>query len=126
MKAKYIFVVAAVSFIVTGLFWAQDFLEAQDSEFETPYQVVWLTNNQAYIGKLEKLNSKFPILRDVHYVQSQVNQQTKQPNMVLIQREKQELYRPPYMILNVRHIVSIEPVKPNSPLAQSIEALKGK
>ena len=44
----------------------------------TPYQAVLLTNGSAYFGRLEGLGTPFPVLRDVFYVQSTQDPQTKQ------------------------------------------------
>src|ERR1700687_2642892 len=55
-------------------------------ELTTPYQAVFLTNGQAYFGRLEKAGTAFPVLRDVYVVRSQVNQETKQVIGTLIKR----------------------------------------
>jgi hypothetical protein len=52
------------------------------------YYAVLLNNNSVYFGKLEGLGSEFPILHDVYYVQSNVNQETKQVTNVLVKRGK--------------------------------------
>jgi hypothetical protein len=90
---------------------------------DTPYQAVLLDTGQVYFGKLEGAGSEYPVLRDVFYVQSSVNQETKQVTNVLVRRGK-EWHAPDRMIFNARHIVLIEPVGPESKVAQLIADAK--
>ena len=80
--------------------------------------------NSCLVGSRTR-NSEFPSLADVYYIQSQMNQETKQVNSVLVKRGK-EWHSPDRMILNAKHIVLIEPVKPDSDLAKRIAELKDK
>jgi hypothetical protein len=89
------------------------------------YSAVLLDNNQVYFGKLDKASSAYPVLTDVYYIQSQVNQETKAVTNILVRRGN-ELHGPDRMFLNSRHILFIEPVGPNSKVAQLIEADKNK
>ena len=89
------------------------------------YYAVVLSNNSVYFGKLEGLGTPFPVLHDVFYVQSSVNQETKAVSNVLIKRGK-ELHAPDVMILNEKSIVLIEPVGPQSKIAQLIAESKNK
>jgi hypothetical protein len=91
----------------------------QGAEITTPYAAVLLDNNQVYFGKLEHADSEFPELTDVYYIQNQVNQETKEVKNVLIRRGN-EVHGPDRMFLNERHIIMIEPVGPNSKVAQLI------
>ena len=90
-------------------------------KFKTPYQAVLLTNNNVYYGKLEGLGTAYPILRDVFYIQTTVDPNTKQSAAVLIRRGK-EWHGPDFMVLNARHVLLIEPVTPGSRVAQLIAA----
>lgn len=92
-------------------------------ELSTQYQAVLLVNGQAYFGKIEKLGSPYVVLRDVHYVQSRVDPQTKATSNVLVKRGK-EWHGPDRMILNAEHILLIEPVGPDSTVAKLIEELR--
>ena len=85
------------------------------------YYAVLLTNGSVYFGKLEGMGSPSPVLLDVYYVQpGPVDPNTKQPSgMVLVHRGK-ELHGPDRMILNDRSIVFVEPVGPDSRVAQLI------
>jgi hypothetical protein len=83
------------------------------------YYAVLLNNNSVYFGKLEGLGSEFPVLHDVYYVQSNVNQETKQVANVLIKRGK-EWHAPDRMIISEKSIVFVEPVGADSKVAQLI------
>jgi len=89
----------------------------------TPYQAVLLSNGSAYFGKLEGLGTAYPVLKEVFYVQSVQNPQTKQVSNILVKRGK-EWHSPDRMILNANMIVLVEPVNPNSRVAQLIAEAK--
>lgn len=93
--------------------------ENKGPEVMTPYAAVVLDNNQVYFGKLTNAGGAFPELTDVYYIQNQVNQQTKEVKSVLIRRGN-EVHGPDRMFLNARHVILIEPVGPNSKVAQLI------
>jgi len=90
-------------------------------KFKTPYQAVLLTNNNVYYGKLEGLGTPTPFLRDVFYIQTTVDPNTKQSAAVLIRRGK-EWHGPDFMVLNAQHVLLIEPVTEGSRVAQLIAA----
>jgi hypothetical protein len=89
-------------------------------EFKTPYQVVFLDNNNAYIGKIQQTGSDFIHLTNVYYIQTQSNPETKQVANTLIKRGN-ELHRPDFMYINTQHVLMIEPVTPDSQIAKLIE-----
>lgn len=89
----------------------------------TPYQAVLLTNGSAYFGQLEGLGTPYPVLRDVFYVQSSQNAETKAVSNILVKRGK-EWHSPDRMILNANMIVLVEPVSPTSRVAQLIAQAK--
>jgi hypothetical protein len=91
--------------------------------FETAYQLVLLDNGQVYIGKLEQAGSDYPLLRDVFYLQRLVEGEKKEVKNVLVKRGG-EWHMPEYMRINARHIVMIEPVAPESRMAQLIKEAK--
>ena len=93
--------------------------------FTTPYQAVLLTNGSVYFGKLQDYGTAHPMLLDVYYVQSATNPDTKQVTNMLVHRGK-ELHAPDRMYLNPRHIVLVEPVGPNSKVAELIAQDKAK
>ncbi len=94
-------------------------------KFDTPYQAVLLTNGSVYFGKLEGYGTKSPVLRDVYYVQSGTDPETKQQKSVLVHRG-QELHKPDRMYLNPTHIILVEPVGANSKVADLIAQDKSK
>ncbi len=94
-----------------------------DLSFPTEYQAVYLDNNQVFFGKITETNTPFPMLRDVFFVQTQVDQQKKETKHLLIRRGA-EGHGPDFMRLNAQHIVVIEPVAPDSRVAQLIQEAK--
>lgn len=88
-------------------------------KFETPYQAVLLSNGSVYFGRLEGYGGHGPVLTDVYYIVSQQNPETKQVQNSLVKRGK-ELHEPDRMYLNPSQILFVEPVGPNSKVAQLI------
>jgi hypothetical protein len=93
--------------------------------FETPYQAVLLSNGQAYFAKIHGLGTPFPVLTDVYYVQTQLNQQTKETTNVLVRRGK-EWHAPDRTVLNATQIVLVEPVTESSHVAKLISEMQKK
>jgi hypothetical protein len=89
------------------------------------YSAVLLDNNSVYFGKVADLGSDYPVLTDVFYIQSTVNQQTKQQSNILVKRGK-EWHAPDKMVLNRGHIIMIEPVTDGSTVAKLIAEANGK
>ena len=89
MQKAAVFVIAILGIVITGLLAAlvqQNSRVAAEPQLTTPWSGVLLTNGQAFFGRLEKAGSAFPVLRDVYYVRSQVNQETKQVTNTLVKR----------------------------------------
>lgn len=114
-------VVAAIVIAGAAVYWYRR--PAATPEMTTPYQAVLLTNGSAYFGRLEGLGTPFPVLRDVFYVQSSQDPQTKQVSNILVKRGK-EWHAPDRMIINSNMIVLVEPVSPGSRVAQLIAQAK--
>lgn len=114
-------VIALLLSIVVALLGAMAFIfyPTTTLTFNTPYQAVVLVNGQVYFGKLRNTSSQYPELRDVFYVISQGNPETKQVSNILVRRGK-ELHGPDYMILNRQSILMIEPVNEISQVAKLI------
>ena len=91
----------------------------------TEYQAVFLDNGQVFFGKLQDAGSKYVLLNDVFYIQSQQDPTTKQVNVVLTKRGS-ELHAPDVMYINVNHILAIESVTTGSKVAQLIQESKTK
>ena len=94
-------------------------------KFDTAWQAVLLDNGSVYFGKLQGAGTDYPVLTDVYYVQSQMNQENKEVKNILIRRGN-EWHSPDRMVLNARHIVLMEPVGPNSQVAKLIAQDKAK
>jgi hypothetical protein len=92
--------------------------------FDTPYQAVLLDTGQVYYAKIHGLGDPFVVLRDVYYVQSSTDPQTKEVKNVLIRRGK-ELHGPTETVLNARHVVLVEPISPTSKVAELIAQQAG-
>jgi hypothetical protein len=89
------------------------------------YQAVLLDNNQVYFGKLADLGTDYPVLTEVFYIQTTMDQETKQQKNILLKRGK-EWHAPDRMVLNARHIIMIEPVTDGSAVAKLIAEANGK
>lgn len=97
----------------------------QKPAFKTEYQAVFLVNGQVYFGKLENADSPYPILRDVYYIQRQVDKDSKEAKGVLVKRVN-DWHGPDYMYINSKQIAIMEPVSPTSKVGQLIKEAKGK
>ena len=93
--------------------------ESQPITFSTPYQAVLLANNSVYFGKLAGWGTRSPVLTDVFYIISKTNPDNKQVQNALVKRGK-ELHGPDRMYLNTNQIIFVEPVGPDSKVAQLI------
>jgi len=87
--------------------------------FSTPYQAVLLTNGAVYYGKLSGYGTRNPMLTDVFYIMTKTDPETKQVSNLLVKRGK-ELHGPDRMFINASQIVMVEPVGPDSKVAQLI------
>ena len=93
--------------------------------FDTQYQAVLLDTGLVYYGKISGLDTDYPTLRDVYYIQQTTDPETKKVNNVLIRRGN-EWHGPSLTVLNSKHIVLVEPVGPTSKVAQLIAAEQNK
>jgi hypothetical protein len=116
---QIVWVVAGIAVIVAALLVIRSSGPASPVTFTTPYQAVLLTNGSAYFGKLQEYGTPRPVLSEVYYIVSQTNPETKQTSNVLVKRGK-ELHEPDRMYLNPNQILCVEPVGPNSKVAQLI------
>jgi hypothetical protein len=87
------------------------------------YSAVLLANGSVYFGKLEGLGSPYPVLRDVYYVQSTSDPETKKVTSILVKRGK-EWHAPDRMTINDKSIVFVEPVGQGSKVSQLIAETK--
>lgn len=122
---QIIWTVAALVVIAAGTIYMLGRRGPQpEVKFLTPYQAVLLTNGSVYFGQLEGYGGPSPVLRQVYYIVTQTNTQTKQTSNILVKRGK-ELHEPDRMYLNPRQILFVEPVGPNSKVAQLIKEQAG-
>ena len=94
-------------------------------ELTTPYQAVLLSNGAAYFCKIEGLGTPYPVLREIYFIQSHQNPETKQITNTLLKRGA-EWWQPDRMIVNANTIVFVEPVSPSSRIAELIAEEKQK
>jgi len=85
----------------------------------TPYHAVALMNGQVFYGRIEDLGGDYTVLRDVFYIQTRQNPETKQIANVLIKRGG-EWHAPDRMIVNRQQVLLIEPVGEGSQVAKLI------
>jgi hypothetical protein len=83
------------------------------------YYAVLLANGSVYFGQIEGLGSQYPVLKNVYYVQSAQNPDTKAVSNVLVKRGK-EWHGPDRMIISEKSIIFLEPVGADSKVAQLI------
>ena len=94
-------------------------------ELSTPYQAVQLNNGAAYFCRVEGLGMPYVVLKEIYYIQSRQNPETKQVTNILLKRGA-EWWNPDRMIVNANNIVFIEPVATNSRVAELIAEEKMK
>ncbi len=92
-------------------------------EFGPDYHAVLLTNGTAYYGKIESGPPGYLGLNDIYYIQTAVNRETQQQSNALIKRGN-ELHAPPRMMVNMQHVIIVEPVGPQSQVARLIAESK--
>jgi|SRR5215469_6083008 len=91
--------------------------------FDQTYQAVLLANNNVYFGRLQGYGTDNPVLSEVYYVQTVVDPETKVQSNILTKRGK-EWHSPDRMYINPKQILIVEPVGPNSRVAELIKELK--
>jgi hypothetical protein len=120
LSAAALLLTSAGALVLTGVF-----PHRMSADPLPGYQAVLLDTNQVYYGRLTGLNSDYPALTDVFYVQTAVNPETKQASNILLKRGK-EWHAPNKMLLSARHIVMIEPVTPGSTVDNLIHQAESK
>jgi hypothetical protein len=88
--------------------------------FTTEYQCVLLNNGQYFFGKMEKAGSAYPVLKNVYYVRQRMDPETKEMKSTMFKRSM-EAFAPNMMYINASSISLIEPVSPDSKVAQLIK-----
>jgi hypothetical protein len=88
-------------------------------ETGTSYQAVALMNGQVYFGRLERAADGYLALRDVYYVQTRQNPDTRAVANVLVKRGS-ESHGPDRMLVNRQQVLLVEPVGADSKIAKLI------
>ncbi|MDB5848034.1 MAG: hypothetical protein JWP29_1786 [Rhodoferax sp.] len=83
------------------------------------YHAVALANGQVFFGRVESLDGNYTVLRDVFYIQSRQNPESKEVANVLIKRGG-EAHGPDRMLINRQQVLLIEPVSADSKIAKLI------
>ena len=122
MQKLIAILLAIIAVLLLGIGF-QSLRTVSSPDLNSQYQAIVLNNGQVFFGKLENPNAQYPVLRDVFYIVSQVNPETKQVTNTLVRRGK-ELHGPEYMVINRQSILLIEPVKEDSQVAKSIAEQK--
>ena len=112
-------IIVALSILLTSWIGARTHVV----QFDKPYQAVLLSNSQVYYGRLDGYGTDHPVLREVYYIQSNVNPQTHEQTNILTRRGK-EWHGPDRMYLNPSQILLVEPVGADSKVADLIKDLK--
>ena len=99
--------------------------DLQKGDLKTEYQGVLLTSGQGYFGKIETIRPRFIEMSDVYYIHGQQKTDAKEPQYILIKRGK-EFHAPDRMYINVEQVLVMEPVAPDSKVAQLIKESKAK
>jgi hypothetical protein len=99
--------------------------DLKKGDLKTEYQGVLLTSGQGYFGKIENIGTRFIEMTDVYYIHSQQKADVKEPQYILIKRGK-EFHAPDRMYINVNQVLVMEPVAPDSKVAQLIKETKAK
>ena len=86
---------------------------------DSDYQAVALMNGQVYFGRVASAGDGYLALRDVFYVQTRQNPETKAVANVLVKRGG-EPHQPDRMLVNRQQVLLIEPVKPASQIGRLI------
>ena len=113
-------------FVIPLLFTCLPFLASCTGDtpsFKTEYQAIFLDNGQVFFGKLSNAGAAYPLLKDVYYIGRQSSPDGKEVRNILLKRGG-EWHGPDLMYLNRQHVVIIEPVAPNSRVAQLIKEVQ--
>ena len=122
MKKRIMGLLGIIVFVFGGVC-LQGCQQNENPKFQNEYQAVLLTTGQVFFGKVEFVGTDYVLLKDVFYIRSVANPDTKQVSNTLI-RKGNEIHGADQTYINARHIIMIEPVSPQSPLAGRIKELQ--
>jgi hypothetical protein len=96
-------------------------------DINTEYTCVFLDNGQIFVGRLEKAEPSYILLKDVFYIKTWVVQdkddQSKEIRNTISMRSS-EANAPAFTYINTQHILMIEPVSGNSRVSELIKKAK--
>lgn len=115
-----LFLICSATFLFSG---CEDQGKGEKLSFSTEYQAVFMSNGQVFFGKIENAGGNYPLLKEVYYIGRQADPEGKEVKSILIKRGS-EWHGPEYMYINRQQIAVIEPVAPNSRVAQLIKDAK--
>jgi hypothetical protein len=93
-------------------------------QIDTEYTSVFLENGQIFVGKLEKAEPSYILLKDVFYIKSWVVQDKEDQSREIrntISIRSKEPNNPAFTYINTQHILLIEPVSKKSKISDLIE-----
>jgi len=96
-------------------------------KIDTEYTSVFLDNGQIFVGKLEKVESSYVLLKDVFYIKSWVVQDKEDQSRQIkntISLRSEEANNPSYTYISTQHILVIEPVSANSKISELVRKAK--
>jgi hypothetical protein len=112
------FAIVVIAIALTVLTW-QALRRQHVPDTGTRFQSVALINGQLFFGRLEPADGDFLALREVFYVQTRQNPETKAVANILVKRGA-EPHQPDRMLVNRSQVLLIEPVKADSQIAKLI------
>ena len=110
--------VVVIAIALTILTW-QSLHRQHVPDTGTTWQSVTLINGQLFFGRMAPAAGDFLTLRDVFYVQTRQNPDTKAVANILVKRGA-EPHQPDRMLINRSQVLTIEPVKTDSQIAKLI------
>jgi len=119
-----VWLVAGILVVIAAAWTIVGSVRGSSVHFPTRYEAVVLMNGAVYFGRFQGYGGPHPVLMDVYYIVSQQDPTTKEVKNVLVKRGK-ELHEPDRMYVNPGEILFVEPVGPNSKVAQLIAQAQG-
>jgi hypothetical protein len=91
--------------------------------YKTEYQAIFTSSGHVLFGKIEEVTPTYVLVRDAYVNQSRVDPTTKQTINFVVSRGNQ-FHKPDVTYLNPASVSMIEPVAPDSQVAQWIKEEK--
>ncbi|MCP5142703.1 MAG: hypothetical protein H6980_10170 [Gammaproteobacteria bacterium] len=101
---------------------AQNMVTPGSSLTGTDHQLVVMDSGQIYLGRMEKLETGWPVLRNVIQLARKSQGEGQGSQLVFVPRAA-EPHQPDHMVINAAHILSIEPVAASSTMMTQLNKL---